>query len=56
MDTVLFPQGPNAGWKCVGPETSRGGTYLIVINGQSAWTAPKGSSLCGTAYLPISID
>jgi hypothetical protein len=46
MATVLFPKDPKrrleVWWD---NETSRSGTYLIVINGQSTWTAPKGLKL-----------
>jgi hypothetical protein len=46
MATVLFPNDPKrrleVWWD---NETSRSGTYLIVINGQSTWTAPKGIKL-----------
>ena len=46
MATVLFPKDPKrrleVWWE---NETSRSGTYLIVINGQSTWTAPKGLKL-----------
>jgi hypothetical protein len=46
MATVLFPKDPKrrleVWWE---NETSRSGTYLIVINGQSTWSAPKGLKL-----------
>jgi len=46
MATVLFPKDAKrrleVWWD---NETSRSGTYLIVINGQSTWTAPKGLKL-----------
>jgi hypothetical protein len=46
MATVLFPKDPKrrleVWWD---NETSRSGTYLIVINGQSTWSAPKGLKL-----------
>jgi hypothetical protein len=46
MATVLFPKDPKrrleVWWE---NETARSGTYLIVINGQSTWTAPKGLKL-----------
>jgi hypothetical protein len=46
MATVLFPKDPKrrleVWWD---NETSRSGTYLIIINGQSTWTAPKGLKL-----------
>ena len=46
MATVLFPKDPKrrleVWWD---NETSRSGTYLVVINGQSTWSAPKGLKL-----------
>lgn len=46
MASVLFPKDPKrrleVWWL---NETTRSGTYLIVINGQSTWTAPKGLKL-----------
>jgi hypothetical protein len=43
MASVLFPKDPKrrleVWWQ---NEASRTGTYLIVINGQSTWSAPKG--------------
>jgi hypothetical protein len=46
MASVLFPKDPKrrleVWWE---NEASRSGTYLIVINGQSTWTAPKGLKL-----------
>ena len=46
MATMLFPKDPKrrleVWWD---NETSRSGTYLIVINGQSTWSAPKGLKL-----------
>jgi hypothetical protein len=43
MASVLFPKDPKrrleVWWQ---NEASRTGTYLIVINGKSTWTAPKG--------------
>ena len=46
MATVLFPKDPKrrleVWWQ---NEASRSGIYLIVINGQSTWTAPKGLRL-----------
>jgi hypothetical protein len=46
MATVLFPKDPKrrleVWWD---NEATRSGTYLIVINGQSTWTAPKGLKL-----------
>jgi len=46
MASVLFPRDPKrrleVWWE---DEASRSGTYLIVINGQSTWTAPKGLRL-----------
>ena len=46
MASVVFPKDPKrrleVWWD---NETSRSGTYLIVINGQSTWTAPKGLKL-----------
>jgi hypothetical protein len=46
MATVLFPKDPKrrleVWWD---NEAARSGTYLIVINGQSTWTAPKGLKL-----------
>ena len=46
MATVLFPKDAKrrleVWWD---NETSRSGTYLVVINGQSTWTAPKGLKL-----------
>jgi hypothetical protein len=46
MASVLFPKDPKrrleVWWE---NEASRTGTYLIVINGQSAWSAPKGLKL-----------
>src|SRR5215510_11100839 len=43
MATVLFPKDPKrrleVWWD---NEAARSGTYLIVINGQSTWNAPKG--------------
>jgi hypothetical protein len=46
MATVLFPKDPKrrleAWWK---NEQSRSGLYLVVINGQSTWTVPKGLRL-----------
>jgi hypothetical protein len=46
MASVLFPKDPKRRlevWWQNGP--SRSGIYLIVINGQSTWTAPKGLRL-----------
>src|ERR1700704_5080321 len=46
MATVLFPKDAKRrleGWW--DNEKSRSGPYLIVINGQSTWTAPKGLKL-----------
>jgi hypothetical protein len=46
MASVLFPKDPKrrleVWWE---NEASRTGTYLIVINGQSTWSAPKGLKL-----------
>lgn len=46
MASVLFPKDPKrrleVWWD---NEASRTGTYLIVINGQSTWSAPKGVKL-----------
>lgn len=46
MATVLFPKDPKrrleVWWE---NEAARSGTYLIVINGQSTWSAPKGLKL-----------
>ena len=46
MITVLFPKDPKrrleVWWQ---DEDNRSGTYLIVLNGQSTWTAPKGLRL-----------
>src|SRR5262245_39267056 len=46
MASVLFPKDPKrrleVWWE---NEASRTGTYLIVINGQSTWSAPKGLRL-----------
>jgi hypothetical protein len=46
MASVLFPKDPKrrleVWWE---NEASRTGTYLIVINGQSTWNAPKGVKL-----------
>jgi hypothetical protein len=46
MASVLFPKDPKrrleVWWQ---NEAARSGTYLIVINGQSTWTAPKGLKL-----------
>jgi len=46
MASVLFPKDPKrrleVWWQ---NEAARAGTYLIVINGQSTWTAPKGLRL-----------
>jgi len=46
MASVLFPKDPKrrleVWWE---NESSRTGTYLIVINGQSTWSAPKGLKL-----------
>ncbi|MEA2990953.1 MAG: hypothetical protein QOG83_3664 [Alphaproteobacteria bacterium] len=46
MASVLFPKDPKrrleVWWE---NPASRSGTYLIVINGQSTWTAPKGLRL-----------
>ena len=46
MASVLFPNDPNrrleVWWQ---NEAARSGTYLIVINGKSTWTAPKGLRL-----------
>ena len=46
MASVLFPKDPKrrleVWWD---NESSRTGTYLIVINGQSTWSAPKGLKL-----------
>ena len=46
MASVLFPKDPKrrleVWWQ---NEANRTGTYLIVINGQSTWTAPKGARL-----------
>jgi hypothetical protein len=46
MATVLFPKDAKrrleVWWQ---NEASRSGTYLIVINGQSTWSAPKGLKL-----------
>src|SRR5207237_8700064 len=46
MATVLFPKDPKrrleVWWQ---NEAARSGIYLIVINGQSTWTAPKGLRL-----------
>jgi hypothetical protein len=46
MASVLFPKDPKrrleVWWL---NEATRSGTYLIVINGQSTWTAPKGLKL-----------
>jgi hypothetical protein len=46
MASVLFPKDPKrrleVWWE---NEASRSGTYLIIIGGQSTWTAPKGLRL-----------
>jgi hypothetical protein len=46
MASVLFPKDPKrrleVWWE---NEASRSGTYLIIVNGKSAWTAPKGLRL-----------
>jgi hypothetical protein len=46
MATVLFPKDPKrrleVWWK---NEQSRSGLYLVVINGQSTWSVPKGVRL-----------
>jgi hypothetical protein len=46
MATVVFPKDPKrrleVWWR---NETSRSGLYLIVINGQSTWSVPKGLKL-----------
>ena len=46
MASVLFPKDPKrrleVWWE---NEAARSGTYLIVINGQSTWSAPKGLKL-----------
>jgi hypothetical protein len=46
MATVLFPKDPKrrleVWWK---NEQSRSGLYLVVINGQSTWSVPKGVKL-----------
>jgi len=46
MATVVFPKDPKrrleVWWK---NESSRSGLYLIVINGQSTWSVPKGLKL-----------
>ena len=46
MASVLFPKDPKkrleVWWQ---NEAARSGTYLIVINGQSTWAAPKGLRL-----------
>src|SRR5262249_15137165 len=44
--TVLYPKDPKRHLEVLWVnETSRSGTHLIVINGQSTWTGPKGLHL-----------